>query len=98
LPLSLTIETVSKRKEVELLSMANVKRISANSEIMSSKELPNSNRELSQKWIRENRKEYSGKWVVLHGDRLLASANSSKELVENIDLREGKDRFITVVY
>jgi hypothetical protein len=54
--------------------------------------------ELSRKWIKENHEKYSGKWIVLQGDQLLAFADSSEELVKTIDLKEGKGRFITVVY
>jgi hypothetical protein len=99
LPLSLTFETMSREKEEGvILSMANDKQISANSRITLSKGSPNSSMELSRKWIKENHKKYSGKWIVLQGDQLLAFADSSEELVKTIDLKEGKGRFITVVY
>lgn len=56
------------------------------------------NTALSQKWIKENREAYQGRWVVLKGDQLLADASSSKELIKIIDLKNGKGKFVTVVY
>jgi len=66
--------------------------------ITSVKRSPDPNTALSQNWIKANREEYRGRWVVLKGEQLLAEASSSEELMKLINLEDGKDKFITVVY
>ncbi|MCA6509267.1 MAG: hypothetical protein IM585_21320 [Pseudanabaena sp. M135S2SP2A07QC] len=56
------------------------------------------NTALNQNWIKANRKKYHGRWVALQGDRLLADASSSAELLKRIDLKDGKVKFITAIY
>ena len=56
------------------------------------------NTALSQNWIKANRQQYQGRWVALQGDRLLADASSSAELLKRIDLKDGKVKFITAIY
>jgi hypothetical protein len=56
------------------------------------------NTALSQNWIKANRQKYHGRWVALQGDRLLADASSSAELLKRIDLKDGKVKFITAIY
>ena len=56
------------------------------------------NTALSQNWIKVNRQKYHGRWVALQGDRLLADASSSAELLKRIDLKDGKAKFITAIY
>ena len=34
----------------------------------------------SLRWLHENQKKYSGQWIALDGDRLIASAPTSKEV------------------
>jgi hypothetical protein len=62
------------------------------------KRSPNPNTALSQNWIKANRQKYHGLWVALQGDRLLADASSSAELLKHIDLKDGKVKFITAIY
>jgi hypothetical protein len=62
------------------------------------KRSPDPNTALSQNWIKANRKQYHGRWVALQGDRLLADATSSAELLKRIDLKDGKVKFITAIY
>jgi len=62
------------------------------------KRSPDPNTALSQNWIKANRQQYHGRWVALQGDRLLADASSSAELLKRIDLKDGKVKFITAIY
>lgn len=62
------------------------------------KRSPDPNTALSQNWIKANRETYRGRWVVLQGDRLIAEASSSEELLNKIDPADGKGKFITLIY
>ncbi len=62
------------------------------------KRSPDPNTALSQNWIKANRQKYRGRWVALQGDRLLADASSSAELLKCINLKDGAAKFITVIY
>ena len=59
---------------------------------------PDLSTHLSQDWVKAHREEYKGRWVVLQGGQLLAHAASSEDLVKQIDPKDGKGRFITMIY
>jgi len=62
------------------------------------KRSPDPNTALSQNWIEANREKYRGRWVMLQGDRILADASSSAELLKQIDVKAVKGKFITAIY
>jgi hypothetical protein len=50
----------------------------------------------NNQWLRDHRQEYSGQWVALKNGKLLASANSAKELLHQVNATE--DTLLTAVY
>jgi hypothetical protein len=74
------------------------KQILLETKITLVKRSPDPNTALSQNWIKKNRETYRGRWVVLKGDRLLAEASSSEELLKHLDPKDGKGKFISLVY
>lgn len=50
----------------------------------------------NQQWIKDHRQEYRGRWVALQDGDLLADAESSKELLQKVDLTE--NTLLTAIY
>lgn len=48
-------------------------------------------------WLKENRSDYVGQYVALHGNRLIASGKSFKEVATAAKEAGYKDAFITLV-